>query len=398
MKINKSDKQLIELLQELVQIPSYIPDDREKSRQQNENKLVDYLEKWLEMNTKFDLERQELDYGRFNLIAKKGRPDLIFMAHTDTVTPSSNAPYNQLAAEIHNNKIWGRGAADMKSGIATMIQALSLVKDIDNIWLFLYADEEYDFLGMKGLVKEYSNIKPKLLVSSDGSDLGFGHGCRGLIEFRGRFYGKTGHPAKGNGINAIEQGFEVLQNLKKFVFSHKHKVMGGSSFNTAHVIGGANISDSLDKSGNLNSVGQAGNVIADIFEFVLDIRPATPELTPDKIFEFLQDESKKRKLKFEIVKKTHNYGAWYTDLEDISDYLEIAQETLEQKVEIDNPGNSGYIDMQMFWDKIGRPPAFMFGGGKGSTAHTPDEHIEIESLIKERDFFVNLLKNWSKNK
>lgn len=395
MNLTKIDKELVSLLQQLIRIPSYIPDDRNKSKTQNENDLVNFLEDWLNRNTNFSIERQKLNYGRYNLIAKKGKPDLIFLAHTDTVAPSQSAPYDQLKAEIHDNKIWGRGATDMKSGIATMVQALSLVKDVNNVWLFLYADEEYDFLGMKGLMDKYSHVKPKLIVSSDGSDLSFGHGCRGLIEFRGRFYGKTGHPARGNGINAIEIGSELLIDLKKFVLGYKHKVMGGSSFNVAHVIGGANNSNSFDKSGRLAVVGQAGNVIADIFEFVLDIRPATPELNPDKIIEFLYGKSKEKHLKFEVIEKTHNYGAWYTDIKDLKKYLDIAEIILDKDIRVDNPGKSGYIDLQMFWDKIGRPPAFMFGGGKGATAHSPNEHIEITSLIKERDFFKELLLKWN---
>jgi len=395
MKLNKKDKQLVELLQDLVRIPSYIPDNREESVKQNENVLVDYLEDWFKKNTDFKTERQELEYGRYNLIAKKGKPDLVFLAHTDTVSPSADAPYDQLAAEIHDNKIWGRGAADMKSGIATMIQALSTV-DVNNVWMFLYADEEYDFLGMKGLVKKYSEIRPKLLVSSDGSDLTFGHGCRGLVEFRGRFYGKVGHPALGNGTNAIELGSEILAKLRKYVLKHDHKIMGGSAFNVAHVIGGANLPESIVR-GRLNKVGQAGNVIADVFEFVVDIRPATPDLTPGKIVKFIKKEAAKNKLKFEIVEQTHDYGAWYTDLKDLKKYVQIANDSLGRESKVGDPGSSGYIDMQMFWDKIGRPPAFLFGGGKGSTMHGPDEHIDIANLIKEKDFFVNLLQEWSKN-
>jgi len=61
-------------------------------------------------------------------------------------------------------------------------------------------------------------------------------------------------------------------------------------------------------------------------------------------------------------------------------------------IQIDNPGESGYIDLQMIWEATGRPPSFMFGGGNGDTTHKADEHIKIEDLIKTRDFFVEVLK------
>jgi hypothetical protein len=43
-----------------------------------------------------------------------------------------------------------------------------------------YADEEYQFLGMKIFLEEYSLFRPKMLISADGSDLKIGHACRGL--------------------------------------------------------------------------------------------------------------------------------------------------------------------------------------------------------------------------
>ena len=388
------DQDLASLLIDLIELPSFIPDDRSKSKNQNENKVVDYLEKRIKKNTGFSVEKQRLNYGRYNLIAKKGKPDIVFLGHTDTVAPSENSPFNQLKGVINQNKIWGRGSADMKSGIAAMLQAVELAKDVDNIWLIFYADEEYDFLGMKSLVEKYSYIKPKLIVSSDGSDLQFGHGCRGLIEFRVRFLGISGHPARGTGNSAIQNGMICLNKLEKFVKEHKHPVMGESSFNIAYVLGGASRPDSKDKDGHLSVVGQAGNVVSDVLEFVLDIRPAIPDLTPDKIFNFLSEETKKLALGFEIVEKTHNYGAWYTDIKELKQYQKNGESAISQKIVIDNPGKGGYIDLQMLWDKVGRPPAFMFGGGKGTTAHAPDEHIEIPDLLKTRDFFLSFLESF----
>jgi succinyl-diaminopimelate desuccinylase len=393
------DQELIKLTQDLIRIPSWIPDELEKRTTQNENKVVDYLEKWLKKNTKMEIERQPLDQGRFNLIAKKGKPDILLLAHTDTVTPSANSKYNQLKAEIHDNKIWGRGATDMKSGIATMIQALSLSPDCNNVWIMLYADEEYDFLGMKGLVKKYSKLKPKLIVSSDGSDLKIGHGCRGLIEIRARVTGETGHAARANGLNAINGATQSLASLSNLLKQYKHKKMGSTSMNTAYILGGSKEKNSLSTNNTLTTVGQQGNVIPDVCEFVIDIRPATPDLTPEIITKHLKTYLSKNGYKLEIINLRHNLGAWYTDTTQIKSVLKLAQEiTNTSTPKIDNPSKGGYIDLQMLWNKLGRPPAVMFGGGDGSTAHAANEYIKIKDLIKTRDFFLNLLNSHTNNK
>ena len=283
----------------------------------------------------------------------------------------------------------------MKAGIASMAQALSLAPHIDNVWMFLYADEEYDFLGMKALVEKYGDLKPELIVSSDGSDLKIGYGCRGLIELRARVKGETGHPALGTGNNAIWGSFEALSQLREYLARFEHPIMGKTSFNVAHVLGGAMIKDSISERGRLQQVGQAGNVVPDVAEFVVDIRPSSPDLNLEGIIGVFGQGVRALNLGFDIVERTHDLGAWYTEKEQIEDYIQVAQAVLGRPVSLENPGKSGYLDLQMLWDKVGRPPAFMFGGGIGDTAHTPTEHIPIENLIKERDFFSAVLKKHS---
>ena len=246
---------------------------------------------------------------------------------------------------------------------------------------------------MKGLVKDYSDLRPKFIVSSDGSDLSFGHGCRGLIEFRARIIGETGHPAKGTGKSAILRGFEGIFEFRDYLSKLKHPQMGGTTLNINPVLGGQFKSNSIDEDGHLNVVGEAANIVPDVMEFKVDIRPGVPNFRINDAIQKLKDSIQNQGLQFELIEKVHDYGSWYTDLSDIKEYAEITRIiTKSGETNIDNPGESGYIDLQMFWEKVGKPPAFMFGGGEGSTAHKPEEHIKIENLIKERDFFKKILE------
>lgn len=319
----------------------------------------------------------------------------MFLGHTDTVAPSQGSPYGQLEAEIHDGKIWGRGSTDMKSGIASMIHALSLTPEAQNVWAMFYADEEYDFLGMKGLVNDFSDLRPKLIVSSDGGDLSIGYGCRGLIEFRAQIKGVTGHAAKGNGLNAIDGVFQSIQDLRSYLDNYKHPKMGPTSMNLAYLFGGQEKDKKISyrKDGKLKKVDQEGNVIPDIAEFVVDIRPSSPELTAQKIVNQVEENVTKQGLKLQDIKVRHQLGAWYTDMNEVQEFVELAKEATNQdSIGLEEPGKSGYLDLQMFWEATGRPRAFMFGGGEGATAHKPDEHIKIENLIKERDFFKKVLE------
>lgn len=167
--------------------------------------------------------------------------------------------------------------------------------------------------------------------------------------------------------------------------------MGKTSFNLAYMFGGRERHDSFDDKNELKKVGDAGNVVPDIAEFVIDIRPSTPGLDGKAVIEILQERLLARDLEAEIISRTHDLGAWYTDSSDIARFADIVRKVVGRGIDFDDPKTSGYLDLQMLWEATGRPVACMFGGGVGDTAHRSDEHIELDNLIKTRDFFREAL-------
>lgn len=389
----KEDRELVELLQNLVRIPSWVPDDEKGKWTQNENKLVDYIEAWLTKNTDLKVVRQKLSYGRFNLIATKGKPETIFLAHTDTVAPPVKATYSPFGAEICDGKIWGRGTSDMKSGIAALMQAAFFSSESNNYMIMFYADEEYDFLGMKALVEEHSSLRPKYIISADGGDLCLGNGCRGLIEIRARVIGEAAHAASGKGKNSIWGVYQAVDKLGKYLIEIEHPVMGISSLNLAYVCGGKNLGLEGIGEDRLIRVGQEGNVVPDIAEFVIDVRPSSPEITAEVILNNLEETVLSLGMNLEIVTVRHNLGAWYTQKSEIEQFEEIVKRTCGTKtVRFSDLKKGGYLDIQMLWEITGRPTSLVFGAASEGTAHTDHENVEIESLLKTRDFFVEVMK------
>lgn len=87
----------------------------------------------------FRIEKQFVQKDRFNIIAKKGRPEVYIVVHMDTVP--GNIP-----VKITPDKIFGRGAVDNKGNIAGAILA---ARKRDNIGLIFTVGEEIDFAGAK---------------------------------------------------------------------------------------------------------------------------------------------------------------------------------------------------------------------------------------------------------
>ena len=136
----------IELTSELIQCKSITP-----KSEGSLDIIISYLEP-----LGFNCER--IDFGEGiekveNLYARFGtmEPNIAFAGHVDVVPTGdiNNWSINPFGGEVKEGKVWGRGAADMKSGIAAFIAAVSdflkdnkNLKDFGSISFIITSDEE----------------------------------------------------------------------------------------------------------------------------------------------------------------------------------------------------------------------------------------------------------------
>jgi acetylornithine deacetylase/succinyl-diaminopimelate desuccinylase-like protein len=114
----------------------------------------------------FQIEKQFIDKDRFNVIAKKGNPEIYIVVHMDTVP-------GVVPVKITKDKIFGRGAIDNKGNIAGAIMAS---KKFDNIGLIFTVGEEDDFAGAKKI-----NIKKGKFIVMEPTNMKIMTRQRGLI-------------------------------------------------------------------------------------------------------------------------------------------------------------------------------------------------------------------------
>ncbi len=95
-----------------------------------------------------------------NLFATRGSsgPHLLFNGHTDVVPPGDRSlwTHDPFGAEIDGDTLYGRGAVDMKSGIAAFISALAEMPDIGRISLAITNDEEADGVNGTARIMEWA--------------------------------------------------------------------------------------------------------------------------------------------------------------------------------------------------------------------------------------------------
>src|SRR5439155_3136352 len=138
-------------------IPSVNPMGRElKGPEVYEHRVTAYLENFFR-SLGVSYERQTVAPQRDNIIARFDSParsdiTILFEVHQDTV-PTDNMTIDPFAARIEDGRLYGRGACDIKGGMAAMLAAFArLTREkpaaAANLVLACTVDEEHTFLGV----------------------------------------------------------------------------------------------------------------------------------------------------------------------------------------------------------------------------------------------------------
>jgi putative selenium metabolism hydrolase len=170
--------------------------------------------------------------GLGNVIGRVGGgPRIVaFDAHVDTVdvgdrTQWSFDPYGRRVSE---GRVWGRGAADQKGGLASMVHAGRIIRELgmghDLTLLFIGSVQEEDCEGMawKYLVEE-EKIRPELVVLTEPTNLNICRGHRGRMEIGIEVRGRSCHgsaPERGDNAayKAARLGLEIEKLNERLAF------------------------------------------------------------------------------------------------------------------------------------------------------------------------------------
>ncbi len=203
----------------------------------------------------FDVNYHEFAAARTSVIASIGgrqaKPPICFTGHIDIV-PLGMAAWSRdpFAGETDGDRLYGRGATDMKSGIAAFVVAAiklaPFLKNAPGVVLVLTASEEIGCEGAKYLAQaKLLDRAGAIIVAEPTANYPYvGH--KGLIWVEIETKGKTAHASMPeNGENAILKMGKVISALEGFDWQHHcgvdcHPVMGRPSMNIATVHGGLN--------------------------------------------------------------------------------------------------------------------------------------------------------------
>ena len=202
----------------------------------------------------FEVELQEVAPGRPNVIARTGRrggPALMFNGHLDVVGIDGmiHAPFDPA---LRDGRIYGRGSADMKGGIAAMCAAAARAAGTTRAELVIAAviDEENESLGTRALVE--LGIRADAAVVTEPTQLAIMPAHRGFVWLEIELRGRAAHGSRYDiGIDAIRHAGLLLAELDGFeervLATRTHPLLGRASLHASLIQGGIGMSTYPDR-------------------------------------------------------------------------------------------------------------------------------------------------------
>jgi succinyl-diaminopimelate desuccinylase len=333
----------------------------------------------------FEVLEHAFGEGRSNLIARiegadKSRLPIAFTGHVDTV-PLGTKKWNwdPFKAEIVEDRLYGRGSSDMKSGVAAFVDACISRRDElargPGVLLIITAAEETGCEGAFALTCDSSvlGVAGALIVAEPTANYPFvGH--KGAIWLRAVAEGVTAHgsmPEKG--VNAVMKAARAAVRLDDFDFNQKrHNVLGGPTLNVGTFHGGLNVNSVPDRAElglDVRTVpGQTNaSVTAGIANVLGNDITVSPVLDVDPIW-------------------TEPEHPW------VQQVFAILEPILGERLEV--RGAPYFTDGAALKPALGNPPTIILGPGEAHMAHQTDEYCLISRIDQAVKAYIQIIDAW----
>lgn len=383
------------LLKELIAIPSVNPMGRDlHGPEYLETRVSEYL------GTIFDRlavpwEQHMVLPGRANLIARfdgdPNGPTILLDAHQDTV-PVDGMTIDPFDPVERDGRIYGRGASDVKGGLAAMLAAFARLAleqpaGAATVIMSCTCDEEQLVRGVCDLVKLWTDDsrgvtllanRPDYAIVAEPTELDVVVAHRGATRWKIRTAGRACHSSKPSaGVNAIYRMAKVLNALEEFATHLEetitpHPLCGPATLSVGIITGGSSVNtvpdECLIELDRRCIPGEDGRAIIE------DARAFLAERL-DFEFEFLPPW---------IIAHT------------LSDDTngDLSQALLTQIAKVAGEHKAMGVPYGTHASRISEAgvPSVVFGPGSIAQAHTKDEWIAIDQLEAATEVYYNFCR------
>jgi acetylornithine deacetylase len=332
-----------------------------------------------------DAERSECAPGRYNVRASLGPedgPSLLLNGHLDTVGVA-DMTVDPFGAAVDGDRMTGRGACDMKAGLAVILAAVHRLRSEPlrgRLHLLFTADEEHASIGMQAAVAD--GVEADFGIVTEPTSLSVMPAHKGFAWVRATARGRAAHGSRPDvGIDAIRSAARLVTALdeleRRLMAGPGHPLLGHGSLHAGTIEGGAAPSVYPERCElRLERRTLPAEDPADFEGEVADVLEGVRRLHPDVEIE----------LETELVREGSDVAPDHPGVSGLLAALEA--EGLPPRIE----GMTAWVDAA-FLNAAGIP-SICFGPGSIEQAHSADEWVSLREIEAGADVLTRFARGF----
>lgn len=347
-----------------------------------EGEIGRFLTEYLSQIEGASVETEEVLFGRFNVKAELGKnlelPALVLICHMDTVVAGDGWTMEPFQAVERDGRIYGRGACDMKAGLACALSAFCLGAELwregkqpSRRLVFIgTVDEEDEMRGAEAVVNSGWVKKEDWVLDTEPTSGQIQAAHKGRTWFELTVHGCTAHASTPwKGADAIAGMAEVIRKLRLAVSKlPAHEELGNSTVTFGQIEG-----------------GYRPYVVPDVCRVWIDMRlvPPTDTRAAERLVQEAAETAEKAVSGIRVSWKITGDRP-YVEAHKNSGLLAALKKAVNTACgqEAETGPFPGYTDTAVIAGKLKSADCMSYGPGGLEQAHKPDEFVEVEQVLR----------------
>ncbi|HXF71125.1 MAG TPA: M20/M25/M40 family metallo-hydrolase [Actinomycetota bacterium] len=316
--------------------------------------------------------RVDAEGAGWNLLVGDGPPDLLLVAHVDTIRPTWEW---EPVARVDGTRVSGLGAQDDKGGVAALLVALRLLAGEGlprGVAVGFTVDEEWGGRGSRALAR---TLRPRHVVALEGTE---GRVCiaeAGYLEAWVRVRGRGVHGS------LVEAGDNAAVRAARFVLDLPGLPAAGLA---PHPLLGPTLAsvEELRAGGPIYAVPELGEVR-------VDVRVAPPA-SSERVLVELRELARRHGGEVEVIERAEPF-----EVPPDGELVRALRAAARRVTGAEAPlgGMPSWTDAHSFVEEAGAE-AVVYGPGSLSRAHRPDEWIDAREVVTAGRVLADLARGW----
>ncbi len=325
---------------------------------------------------------------------------LLVNGHVDVVTPEplEKWSHDPFRTHIEDGKLYGRGASDMKSGVAVSLFCAELLKKqfggtLADVTIVSVPGEENGGNGtVAQVLRGYCHADGALFPEPTSNMIQPAH--RGAAFWRIHLEGKASHGGtKYKGVSAVEKGIKVVQALGQLEKERNETICSKNVYYKDYPLS-APVTVGIFQGGQFTSGVPETCMIEGCIEYVPGEHSTEVAASFEKA---VREACAGDAWMLAHPPRVEWFGLMYDPAEtDLSDPVVQTAEASFRQMTGREPVINGFeagTDMRILKNNFGIP-GFIFGAGALAMAHAPNEYVEIDKLMENAKVTAMFMANW----